>query len=101
MACNRQEVRLSELRVSPGLKAYECMNKSEEDLFSSSPPACKITVQQEGREIRDGQQAQHMRKGMREVQRAQHRKNPKQIKMLGFAQRGTDLGAGGQKDLLQ
>lgn len=78
MACNRQEVRLSELTVSPGLKAYECMNKSGEYLLSSSPPACKIMVQQEEKEIRDGQWTwQGMRKGVREVQGAQHWKNPK------------------------
>lgn len=57
MACNRQEVGLSELIVSPGLKAYECMNKSGEYLFSA--PACKIMVQQEGREITKGQWARH------------------------------------------
>lgn len=77
MACNRQEVGLSELRLSPGLKAYECMNKSGDDLFSSSPLACKIMVQQQGREIRDGQWAGHMRKGMREVQRVRRWKTPK------------------------
>lgn len=78
MACNRQEVGLSELTVSPGLKAYECMNKSGEYLLSSSPPACKIMVQQEEREIRDGQWTwQGMRKGVREVQGAQHWENPK------------------------
>lgn len=59
MACNRQEVRLRELIISPGLKACECMNKSGEYLFSSSLPACKIMVQKEGREIRDGQWTQH------------------------------------------
>ena len=72
MACNMQEVRLSELIVSPGLKAYECMNKSREYLFSSSPAACKYMMQQEKREIRDGQWKQHRKmKGMRGVQGAQ------------------------------
>lgn len=59
MVCNTQEVGLSELIVSPGLKAYEYMNKSRECLFSSSPPACKYLMQQEEREIRDGQWKRH------------------------------------------
>lgn len=65
MACNMQEVRLSELIVSPALKAYECMNKSRECLFSSSPPACKNMMHQE-REVRDGQWKQHRKvKGLK------------------------------------
>lgn len=59
MACNMQEAGLSELIVPPGLKAYGCMNKSREYLFSSSPPACKNMMQQEEREIRDGQWKWH------------------------------------------
>lgn len=70
MACNTQEVGLSELIVSPGLKAYEHMNKSRENLFSSSPPACKNMMQEE-REIRDGQWTRHRKmKGMEGVQGA-------------------------------
>jgi len=72
MACNTQEVRQSELIVSPGLKAYERINKSREYLFSSSLPACKNMMQQEEGEIRDGQRKQHRKmKGMRGVQGAQ------------------------------
>lgn len=67
MVCNTQEVGLSELIVSPGLKAYEYMNKSRECLFSCSPPACKNLMQQEEREIRDGQWKRHRKmKGVRD-----------------------------------
>lgn len=75
MAYNMQEDGLSELIVSPGLKAYECMNKSREYLFSSSPSACKNMMQPEQREIRDGQWKWHRK--MKGVQGAQGLNKPK------------------------